>query len=56
MRPQCGVQKIRNSEGKQRISEVSGVEGPGDVAEIELGLDLSARAKSKGFRRKAMDF
>ena len=28
------------------------MEGTGDVAEIELGLDLSARAKSKGFLKK----
>ena len=49
-------QKVRNSPGKQRISEVSGVAGPGDVAEIELGLELSARAKNKGFLRKTMDF
>ena len=28
------------------------MEGRGDVAEIELGFDLSARAKSKGFLGK----
>ena len=32
------------------------VEGPGDIAEIELRLDLSACAKSKEFLRKTKDF
>ena len=32
------------------------VEGPGDVAEIELKLDLSAGAKSKDFLSKTKDF
>ena len=32
------------------------MEGPGDVAEIELRLDLSVGAKSKEFHRKTMDF
>ena len=32
------------------------MEGPGDVAEIELRLDLSACAKSKEFLRKTKDF
>ena len=26
---------------KRRVSEVTGLEGPGDVAEIELKLDLN---------------
>ena len=56
MRPQCGVQKVRNSKGKQRISDGSGVGGPGDVAELELRLDLDVGAKSKEFLRKTMDF
>ena len=32
------------------------MEGPGDVAEFELRLDLSACAKSKEFPRKTNDF
>ena len=30
--------------------------GPGDVAELELRLDLNVGAKSKEFLRKTMDF
>ena len=32
------------------------MEGPGDVTEIELGLDLSVGAKNKEFLRKTKDF
>ena len=35
------MQKRKEFQGKLKISEVSGVGGPGDVAEIELRLDLS---------------
>ena len=38
-------QKVRNSSGKLKISEVCVAGGPGEIADVELRLDISMGCK-----------
>ena len=50
------MQKVKNSKGKLKISEVGAGGGQGDVAEIELRETSGWNAKSKEFLKKTKDF